>query len=334
MRFVIAGLGSIGRRHAQNLRSLRPDAEIFALRRPPSEGRDTDRDSAEPAVDYTIFDLEEAISEDPDAAIITNPAPYHTAFSIEFARHGIPLFVEKPLADAMDGVDELLKICREQDLCLQVGYNFRFYEPLRQLRELTQADAIGSIWGAWARAGSYLPNWRPGRDYRNTVSARSDLGGGAVLELSHEFDYLRWILGEPLAVRAQTRTSGFIEVDVEDHAEAIIEFEAGVLASVHLSMIQRPPTRRVRLFGTEGIASCDLLNHRVEVRRSPDSASRTVYQAEELDTNEMYLQEMSHFLDCIEGKVPPAVSGEDGRSTLRLALAVKRSADNQRRIAL
>lgn len=334
MRFVIVGLGSIGRRHAQNLRTLRPDAEILALRRPPSEKRGTDRDAAEPAVDDAIYDLEEAVSRDPDAAVITNPAPYHTAFSVEFARHGIPLFVEKPLADAMDGVDRLLEMCREQGLCLQVGYNFRFYEPLRKLRELAQDDAIGSIWGARAQAGSFLPDWRPGRDYRNTVSARSDLGGGAVLELSHEFDYLRWILGEPLAVRAQTRTSGFLDVDVEDHAEAIIEFEAGVLASVHLSMIQRPPTRRVRLFGTEGIASCDLLNHRVEVRRASDSAARTVHEAEEVDTNEMYLQEMSHFLDCVDGKASPAISGEDGRSTLRLALAVKRSVDNQRRIAL
>ncbi len=325
MRTLIVGLGSIGMRHLANLKRIDPTGFVVAWR--------LHSQAQSPfAVDRTVYNLEDALDANPDVALITSPATQHVEIGLALARRGVHLFIEKPLSNTLDGVDELLSICREKNLVLMVGYNFRFYPPLQALREALRHGRIGRPLALRAEAGQYLPDWRPGRDYRQSVSARRDLGGGAVLELSHELDYVRWLMGEVTTVSAQIGHLSDLEIDVEDTAEIILQFESGAIGSVHLDMVQRPAIRTCRIVGTEGTLTWDGMTHHVRLFSAATQTWADVHPAREIPRDEMYMAELRHFLDCVTRQQTPVVAGEDGKRVLEIALAVKRASEEKRAI--
>ena len=331
LRALIVGLGSMGRRHLANLRLIEPAAHITIWHQ--RSKRQGVAEAPSPA-DCVVYNLEDALDTKPDAALITNPASLHIETGLALAREGVHLFIEKPLSNTLDGVDELLDLCRQWSLVLTVGYNFRFYRPLQVMRQALQEGRIGCIIALRAEAGQYLPDWRPGSDYWQGVSARRNLGGGAVLELSHELDYVRWLVGEVKTVSAQVGHLSDLEIDVEDTAEIILQFRNGAIGSVHLDMIQRPATRTCRIIGTEGTLAWDWSSHCVRLFSATTNTWSDLHPPKTIDRNEMYVAELRHFLDCVRGKEEPIVSGEDGRRVLEIALAVKRSSKEQRVVEL
>ena len=322
MRALIVGLGSIGRRHLANLMLIDPTIHVTVWRQhsKPQDEIDTSYKANE-----IVYRVEDALDAKPDIALITNPASLHVETSLALARHSIHLFIEKPLADTLDGVDELIHVCRKRDLVLMVGYNLRFYRPLQLLRQALVEDKIGRVIALRAEVGQYLPEWRGGKDYRQCVSARRDLGGGVVLELSHELDYIRWLLGEVKTVSAQVAHLSDLEVDVEDVAEIILRFKDGCFGNVHLDMVQRPATRWCHIIGTNGTLTWDGICHRVQFFSAATNTWSDLCAANTLDYNEMYVAELRHFLKCVKGNDTPVVSGDDARRVLEIALAVKQS---------
>jgi len=248
VRFLVVGLGSIGRRHLVNLRHLIPDANITVWRHAPlAGGGDVPREA-----DGVVTSLDEALSPRPDMAILASPAPYHVRTAAALASAGVHILVEKPLSDSLDGVDALIDACGRRGIVLMVGYHLRFDPSLTILHDAVADGIIGRLLSLRSEVGQYLPEWRPGTDYRQGVTAQRDLGGGVVLELSHELDYVRWVAGEVRSVRAETGRLGDLDTDVEDVAEILLRFIDGSIGSVHLDMIQRSPTRTCRIIGTEG----------------------------------------------------------------------------------
>lgn len=331
MRVLIVGLGSIGRRHLANLRLIDRAAHITIwhqhLKR--ADGAE-DRSRAE----CIVYSLEDALNTKPDVALITCPASLHMEIGLALAQRGIHLFIEKPLSNRLDGVDELIDLCRERSLVLMVGYCFRFYRPLQVMRQAVFEGRIGRILAIHAEVGQYLPEWRPGSNYRQSVSARHDLGGGAVLELSHELDYVRWLVGEIKAVSAQIGHLSDLEIDVEDTAEIVLQLSSGAMGSVHLDMIQRPATRTCRIIGTEGTLTWDGVCHQVQLFSTSADKWSDLHPPEVIDCNDMYVAELRHFLDCVRGNNAPIVTGDDGRRVLEIALAVKQSSQDRRVIEL
>ena len=108
--------------------------------------------------------------------------------------------IEKPLADRLEGTDALATEARDQHRKVQIAYNLRFHPGLLKLRDLIQTGELGRVFWVRAEAGQYLPDWRPSQDYRQSYTARRDLGGGILLDGSHEIDYLMWLLGKPVDV--------------------------------------------------------------------------------------------------------------------------------------
>jgi predicted dehydrogenase len=155
-----------------------------------------------------------------------------------------------------------------------------------------------------------------------------------LLELSHEIDYVRWLIGEVREVSARVGHLSDLETDVEDLAEIILEFESGAIGSIHLDMVQRTPVRTCRLIGSEGTLLWDgIANH--SSWYSSDSRSWTdLCHAGTLDRNEMYIAELRHFLECVRGLATPTVSGEDGRRVLQIALAARRSSIDRRAVTV
>lgn len=323
-RVLVVGLGSIGQRHLRLLRERLPDARIMALRHSSCE-------NLPDGIDACTTSLEEAVSFAPDVAIIATPAPYHYEAAIALAQAGTHLLIEKPLAvNAIEGKE--LAQAAATGVVLQVGYNLRFLDSLRQFRTMLQAGRIGRVVSVRAEVGHYLPDWRPESDWRNTVSARAELGGGVLLELSHELDFLRWIFGEVGAVRSWMGRQGALELDVEDTVHALLEFAAptprdakGVppVASVSLDFIRRDTVRQCVAIGEDATLRWDAVSS--EVRLTLPSGEDEVLYTTRPDRDASYIAQIDAFLEATRTGTGDAANAVDGIAVLQIADAIRMS---------
>lgn len=322
-RILIVGLGSIGTRHLGLARELNPDADIRVLRHQACAEIPEYADGC-----FSI--LEDAIEFAPQLSVIANPAPFHMSAAIALANAGSHLLIEKPLAVSLDDVPSLLGIVRQKNLVLLTGYNLRFLPSLQQFRKLLHEGVIGRVLSVRCEVGQYLPTWRPDFDYRKGVSARRDLGGGALLELSHELDYLRWIFGEALWVKASLSKQSTLEIDVEDTVHLILGFAfteaSGMLVgTVNLDFIRHDTTRLCTAIGESGSLRWNGLTGVVERFQAGNDAWSEVFRyAHQRDDS--YREEWRHCLDCIESGQFPLISGQDGMAVLEIIEAARSSA--------
>jgi predicted dehydrogenase len=317
---LIVGSGAIARRHLANAQASGVAASITIMHREPAPEDAALRLSG---ADVT-YSLGDALRRGPDCAIVATPSPTHVAIASELARSGVHLLVEKPLAASSRDAADLIHVCEDLGVTLLVGYVLRFAPAIRRVRTAIEEGRIGRVQVARADVGQYLPDWRPGRDYRTSVTARRDLGGGALLELSHEIDCLRWLLGDVAAVRAWAGRLGELTIDVEDSADVILQFAGGSVASLHLDLLRRCPSRTGRIDGSEGSVEWDLLGGEARWLR-PGHATTTLTRPVD-GRSDMYREELAHFADCVAGRMTPLISGEDALETLRVVEAARSAA--------
>jgi predicted dehydrogenase len=331
-RFLIVGLGSIGKRHLQCLRTIRPDADITVLRQ---HGRSK---AIPEGADRVVLDLESALAYKPLAAIVANPANMHIDTAIDIANAGVHLLVEKPLSHSTERVSELLAICDQKQVVLMVAYVLRFNVGLIAFREALISGKIGRVLSFRAEVGQYLPDWRPGTDYRASVSARNALGGGALLELSHELDYIHWIFGKITGVYAQMVRSGTLEIDVEDVVEGILDIETErghhCSGSFHLDMLQRAPYRICRAIGQQGTLEWDAIKGSVQWFDAGEQQWSLLYEADDLPRNATYIAQLEQFVTAINGKGINTISGRDGLKVLQLIDAIRKSSEQAKKVKL
>jgi predicted dehydrogenase len=320
MRFLIAGYGSIGRRHFQNLLALE-ERKIGFYRTHRSTLPDDTLEG------YPILeDLQTALARQPEAVIVSNPTALHLEVAVPAAEAGCHLLLEKPIAHTLDGVDRLEKAVQAGGGSVLVGYQYRFHPGLRRIADLLADGAIGRPLSFRAHWGEYLPGWHPWEDYRQGYSARQDLGGGVILTLSHPLDYARWLLGEVEAVWAFVSQESDLDVPVEDTAEIGVRFGSGVIGSIHLNYTQQPPEHYLEILGTQGTLRWDNTQGAARLFRLDSDGWETFPLHEGFSRNSVFLTEMRHFLEVIKGEVEPACTLEDGVQALVLAQAALESA--------
>jgi len=244
---AIVGLGSIGRRHLRLISEIRPDIEIIVVRS--GHGGECDEESM---ATKTVYSIGDAIKEGIQAAIVSSPATLHLKQSLELAKNGIHLLIEKPISHTSDRVKELLKIVNENRITTMVGYVLRYDLGAIKFKNWLDNKIKGKILHARIECGSYLPDWRLDQNYRKTVSALPELGGGVLLELSHELDYLHWFFGNPVDVQAQIRNSGTLDINVEDQADLLITSKQGYPITVQIDFNRRHIERKCKVLTTEG----------------------------------------------------------------------------------
>lgn len=322
MRILLVGLGSIGRRHLANLRELQPNAEIAVLR----SGMNGKDGIVPPDADRVFFDIGEAAAFGAKCAFICTPSPFHVEAALRLIESGSHIFIEKPIAAEADGVAELLECADSRRRIVMVGYNLIFTEPLICLKAALAGGRIGRPLLARAEVGQYLPDWRPGSDYRSGTSAQANLGGGALLELSHEIHYLMWLLGEVSSVQAWIARTGTLEVDVEDLALLHLGFRSGVIADVQLDFLQRTYSRTCKVIGTEGALVWDPQSAVTRFYPPGETTGVELCTPVETDRNAAYRSEIAHFLDCLDTGRKPFVSGREALEVLRVVAAAREGA--------
>ena len=322
-RILIVGLGSAGSRHLRLARELFPNSQIKVLRHRAQ--------STIPQFSDGYFStIAEAIQFAPQIAIIANPSTFHIGIAQELAQAEIHLLIEKPLSSSLEGIAQLIETCKDRKSILMIGYNLRFSTSLQHFRKLLGEGIIGDLLSVRCEVGQYLPSWRPESDYRQGVSAKRELGGGALLELSHEIDYLRWIFGEVEWVRATISQQSKLEIDVEDSAHLTMGFlpnDGGrqLIGTLNLDLIRHDHTRTCTVIGDKGTLRWNGLTGEVDLFEE-GAISWTKLYSHQPQKDETYRTELQDFIDSIEKKRVPFVTGDDGLRVLEIIEAARISA--------
>ncbi len=331
MKFLIAGLGSIGRRHFRNLIAL-GEKDIILLRTHKATLPDDE------LAGYPVeTDLDEALkNHKPDAVIIANPTSMHLDVAIPAAQAGCHILLEKPVSHSLDRLDILQSAAQNSGSKILVGFQFRYHPTLNKARELIQSNALGQILSVHAHWGEYLPQWHPWEDYRQSYAARADLGGGVIITLTHPLDYLRYLLGDVESLWSFNGHISPLEVNVEDVAEIGLKFTNGAVGGVHVNYFQRPPVHRLEIIGTNGTLRWDNADGILHLYKTPatfgsfsDNPPAPVMESfsppEGFERNQLFVAQMRHFIEIVRGEKEPVCRLEDGVMALRLVLAAYES---------
>ena len=323
MKFLIAGYGSIGRRHMRNLIELGQN-DIILLR---SHKSTLPEDEIKGIPVETS--IEAALAHNPDGVIIANPTALHMDIAIAAANAGCAVFMEKPLSDSLDRMPELREALKKNGERFQMGFQFRFHPGLATLKELLDNDAIGTPYSFRAEWGEYLPGWHPWEDYRQSYSARKDLGGGVLLTLSHPLDYIRWLFGDPEWIWGMNGKISELELDTDDIAEIGLRMANGLVGTIHLDYYSRPTRNGLEVIGSKGKLRCNNLNGIVTL--SPSDGIAEQYEPEPpYDRNNMFLDEMRRFIEVTSGNAQPSCTLEDGIAAQRMVELIRRSWEEKR----
>ena len=343
MKVLFFGLGSIGQRHLRNLRSIvGPDLEVAACRTRRRNIVLNDRQRVEENQDLedkyalTSFgDIDEALAWEPEMVFICNPNSLHMPCALAAARSGCHLLIEKPLSHDLEGTEELAALLDSHRKVGLVAYQMRFHPLIRLVQEILVDSGIGRVLSARAERGEYIPAWHPYEDYRESYASRSDQGGGALLSQIHEMDYLYSLFGLPRRLFAVGGHLSSLEVDVEDVASVLMACPVDgqeIPVELHLDYIQRPPSQSLKIIGDEGKIEVDFPSMTLVHHRQGELVRRE--ELSDFPRNQLFLDEINHFLACIRGEEKPLVSIRDGAQSLRMALAAKESLQTGRAVLL
>lgn len=328
MLVAVIGCGSIGKRHIYNLVSLGVQ-DVLAYDKDPERLAIA---AAECEIDK-ISSFSEVLSAKPDAVVVCTPTSLHVPIALEAARGGAHLFIEKPVSHNCDGLDELLAEVKKQKLVTMIGSNFKFHPSFLKMKEILLSGVLGKVLSARCQFGQYLPDWHPWEDYRRTYSARSELGGGILLD-SHEFDYMAWFLGKVDQVFCLLGKLSDLEIDTEDTAAIILRFKSGTIGEMHLDYSQRTYQRNYEFFGEHGTLQWDFGDRRVWLYSAKGKKWEVFEEPRNYDLNEMYVKEMRHFIDCIQSGTKPVTDLGSGCEVLKAIMAAKVSAKQGQIVSL
>lgn len=323
MKALVIGAGSIARRHLRNLRTFNGIGPIGVMA---SRGRILD--ARDLLADKLFTSLDEALEWMPERVIVASPAPFHLAQARRFAETGIAVLIEKPLShDWMSCLEHQDWLIQHEQL-LSVGYNLRYLPSAGFMKSYIAGGGLSALSSIHIDVGQYLPDWRPDSDYRTQVSAQRALGGGAILELSHEIDLLLWLMGQAQGVYCRARNTGQLEIDVEDTVDALFTLSAGTSVSLHMDFLQRARVRRFKLVCAEGNLLWNLASDTVDLITL--SQSKRLFSSPSEDRNHSYIEELSSFIRT--GRCAASIG--EAFAVMRAIDAMKQSACEQRYIPL
>ncbi|ETR96591.1 Gfo/Idh/MocA family protein [Acinetobacter lactucae] len=313
---AVIGLGNIATRHRRNLKMLFPEAKLIVMSASGRIPKEPVSDS-----DHIAESIDEIIQLQVQFAIIASPAPFHAQHAIPLIKVGIPVLIEKPVSVTQTDAQALIDAEVQYKTPVAVGYCLRYLPSAQKVRQMIQEGVIGNLYNAFIEIGQYLPDWRPTKDYRETVSAKTELGGGVLLELSHELDYAQWILGSLTPKYVVLRASEELGLEVEDNADLLMTTAKGAVVNIHLDFLQRKAHRKCRFIGSEGCIEWDLIRNEVVLIKAKEQ--QEIYSAPEWDKNQMYLEMVTDFIKKINGQPNQSISLQEAERTVGLIVEMK-----------
>ena len=322
MKFLCIGSGSIGKRHMRNLLSIGFDpSDIVAV--DPREDRL--REVKDLGISTVYSSFEKAINSGTyDAAIVCSPTSMHIDQGIELANRGVHMLMEKPLAHNLEGINELKSAISNKKVTLLMAYIFRFSPLTKKVKELLNSGAIGKVLYIRGEFSEYLPDWHPYEDYRSYYMAEKEQGGGSILDQSHIMDMVHHLFGSFDTVFALNGNLSELEVNSDDYSELAIRLKNGIIASIHTDIFGRDHKKQLEIKGESGNILWNPTENLVSYYNAEEKV-KYQYNKFSNDFNLNYIEELNHFISCIQGKEVPLASLEDGIETMELILSAYES---------
>ena len=319
MKVLFVGLGSVGLRHLNNLHDLGVNNFIaYRYRKNAPPGK-----LPEDVILKEFDTYQEALEQKPDVVVISNPSAYHLNYTMKAIEYGCNVYLEKPVSHDIDNVDNLLSLYNKKKISVQVGCQLRMHPHLIKIKEWLNGGKIGQVYSVSADVGEYLPDWHPWEDYRDTYTARSDMGGGVVLTLIHELDYLYWLFDDIEIISAVGGNLTKLEMDVEDTAVILMRSKKSIPIQLRMDYWRKPPVRRLNVVGEYGEINWDYNQKTLEISNRVDD-SEIHHLDKDWDRNQLFIDLMEDFLMSIKKNCKVKSPLNDGVSVLKMANKVKK----------
>lgn len=323
MKLLIIGSGSIGTRHIRNILNLGYD-DITVISRSGVLKEEFSHlkvfTNIADAVKGNVF----------DAAVICTPTAQHSSDLNDLLQGGIKLiYVEKPISNVLREVVKLKEKAEQMGAKIIVGYDLHFDPGLLKVKQLIAEKTIGTVLSANALVGQYLPDWRPDQDYTLGMSAKIASGGGVMLDLIHEFDYLIWLLGSVDNVACKYQHSGALQIETEDVCDVLLHFSSGAVATIHLDYLQRKLVRQCMFTGTEGTIWWNLSESKVTWINAEKKEFTFTYES--FNRNDRFVEIIKAFLENKDDE--RLTDFKSGMESLQILLAARYSSERNNFVA-
>jgi predicted dehydrogenase len=294
MKFLICGMGSIGLRHLKNLKSLGYNDIIIY-----SSGKSIMPGAKEEINNLKVYQsLDDALLENPDVCMITNPTSMHIDIALKVANIGCHLYIEKPLSNSLENLDKLQNIVNKKDLITFVTYQFRFHPHIIKLKEIFQNEAYGKPLYTTTEWSEYLPDWHPWENYKESYSARKDLGGGVLLTQIHPMNYLNYIFGDIKKVQINKISTKSLDIEVDDISDMLINFKSGMSGHVHIDFLQKPRVHTMKILTTKGRFEWNYHDNNLVFIKS--DGNEELFTIDGFDRNDMFVDMLADFIECVK----------------------------------
>ena len=301
MKVLFIGLGSIAKKHIHVLRELY-SCEIYALRSVKNAKPNTGV--------VNVDDITEIISEI-DFVFLTNPTHLHSKYLDILVEYGKPIFLEKPPSHSLEGIDDLSLKIKESGIITYVGCNLRFHPSIVFLKDNLPGKKINEI---DIYSGSYLPDWRDNKDYKNIYSARKDMGGGVHLDLFHEIDYTTWLFGFPKKSSSVLRRVSTLNISSYDYANYILEYD-NFIASIVLNYYRHKAKRELELVLETDTLVVDLIKNTIK-----SDNGTILFEYKDYSIHRTYQSQLKYFTDLLKQDNQPMNSFSESIKNLKICL--------------
>jgi predicted dehydrogenase len=323
LKILLAGCGSIGKRHARILSSLGVE-QIFVF--------DTNHQQVELLLKELpklkqVKSFEDGL-ELSDAVFVMTPSKLHIPMAIQAVSAGCHVFIEKPLSITMEGVAELEKLASATSRKVMVGLCLRYHEGIKKARGILNSGKIGRLVSIRSLVGEHFPSVHP--EYKTMYYARYS----GAFELMHDLDLALWFAGQPVK-NVYSVYGSFSDIDIEapDVVEFLLEFENRCTATVHLDFFQKPRRRSMELICTNGVLIIKFASWN-EYTISIFNTEKNIWEHESGKTarDDMFIDEDREFLECIVNDKPISCNIEEGCKSLRVIEAAQNNITELKRI--
>lgn len=334
MRFLVVGLGSMGKRRIRNLKHL-GCTQLAGF--DPREDRRAE--AAEKYAVPTFAEFARALEEfRPDALIISTPPDLHAGYAMKALEAGLHYFCEASVvSDQLDALEALARARPAQ--VAAPSATFKFHPSIQQLKGLVDAGAVGKPLLYTYHSGQWLPDWHPWEDYRTFYVSRRETGACREI-VPFELIWLTWTLGPIASVVANRDKVSNLDADIDDVYQVLIRHETGVQGHMLVDVVARAPVRLFRLCGQEGTLEWDGVARTLRVYAAA-SGEWTPYPEPEAPQESgyvysegMYIEEMRAFLQACQGHSRWEHTLEQDHQMLNLLKAIEDSSDSGCRTVL
>ena len=334
MKILVIGLGSMGKRRLRNLKALKEEDVIaFDLR------EDRRKEVEEKYGIRTFANFEEAMKEKPEVFLISVPPHIHLEYQLYAAKNNIHFFTEASVV--RDRLNEVIEIIKEKDIIGAASSTLRFHPAVKRIKELVDNNEIGKLCTFTHHSGQYLPDWHPWEKVKDYYVSQKETGGGREI-VPFELSWITWIFGDVASVSGLVRNTLNMGDNIDDVYQVLLTFKSGLIAHMLVDVVSRYAYRHFKLLGADGVIEWDWNTKQVGVFNPENQEWK--YFKEDTGTaqegynpniiEEMYIDEMKHFLNAVKGKEKYHYTLEDDEKVLDILYKIEESHLKQTKIDL